>query len=105
MKRKILKGRPVSWEDRFWSNVVKDPDEWNGCWIWTGAEGHWGYGTFSLEGETYSTHRLSYIMHYGEIPVDLMVLHYCDTPPCVRPDHLFLGTQLDNQQDRRRKGR
>lgn len=54
---------------------------------------------------TKPSHRLSYEMHIGEIPSGMRVLHRCDNPPCIRPDHLFLGTDLDNVRDATSKGR
>jgi hypothetical protein len=82
---------------RFWSHVLESP----ACWIWTGNIGPNGYGRF---GQRYA-HRLSYEWMRGPIPEGMFVLHHCDNPPCVRPDHLFLGTAADNSHDMVRKGR
>lgn len=82
-----------------------------GCWIWRGAMMGTGYGcimTGSRRGPHYgpkAAHRVSWMLHYGEIPPGLYVCHRCDVPACVRPDHLFLGTPRDNVLDRERKGR
>lgn len=76
-----------------------------GCWIWTGALGRKDYGLFGTNGKTMRAHRLSYIFYIGEIPDGLFVCHKCDNPRCVNPDHLFLGTCLDNNRDMRTKGR
>lgn len=83
------------------------------CWIWNGTKSSDGYGSLTLNGVTFSSHRLSWIFHRGPIPKDsngktLCVLHNCpsgDNPSCVNPDHLWVGTQLENIQDRVRKGR
>ena len=77
------------------------------CWLWTGATGQWGYGLIRPDGggKKIATHRLSYELHYGPIPDGLWCLHRCDTPACVRPEHLFLGTGKDNTQDMVDKGR
>ncbi len=74
------------------------------CWEWTAAQGRRGYGVCRI-GRERRAHRASYIMQNGPIPGGLWVLHRCDNPPCVRPDHLFLGTAKDNSQDMSRKGR
>jgi len=96
--------RNSSLEDRFWARVDRDPD---GCWEWTGARWVEGYGRLSLGPGVgpKKAHRLSWELHYGAIPDGLDVLHRCDNPPCVRPDHLFVGTQADNMRDARAKHR
>lgn len=94
----------VSPEDRFWSRVQKT----DGCWIWTGAasggDSGGGYGNCHWNGKTMLAHRVSYLLEHGTLP-DLLILHSCDTPLCVRPSHLFVGTQTDNMQDMIWKGR
>ena len=91
----------TSVEHRFWSHVQKTDD----CWIWT-ASRVGGYGRMWLaENVRILAHRLSWLIHNGTIPVGKRVLHKCDNPPCVRPDHLFLGTMKDNIQDALRKKR
>lgn len=88
---------------RFWLNVKKS----DGCWLWTGYcnKYRFGYGSFWNHGKPGKAHRFSWEIHNGPIPKGMQVLHDCDNPPCVRPDHLFLGTQLDNLNDMRSKGR
>ena len=88
--------------ERFWRFV----QETETCWSWTGATDKDGYGVFDPgEGpKTVRAHRFSYELFVGPVEKKL-VLHKCDTPACVRPDHLFLGTWLDNMEDKCRKGR
>lgn len=96
------KGRPK--EDpikRFWKKVDKGPS----CWVWIAARYKDGYGQFWFRGRMTRAHIASYQMHVGEIPDGLWVLHKCDNPWCVRPDHLFLGTPSDNMKDMHRKNR
>jgi hypothetical protein len=92
--------------DRFWRSVKKT----KGCWLWTAGKDTNGYGQFSIKSVATSVHRFSYELHFGEIKHDntyhgICVLHKCDTPSCVNPDHLVLGTQLDNIKDRDSKMR
>ena len=88
-------------QDRFWSKISKT----DGCWLWVGALNSKGYGNFWWDGRYQAAHRVSFVLAKGEIPPKIRVLHHCDTPACVRPDHLFLGTQLDNIRDMWAKGR
>ncbi len=89
---------------RFWDKVIKEEKE-NGCWNWTGWFGQNGYGCFKINSAKAMSHRVSFRMNVGEIPKGMLILHKCDNPICIRPDHLFLGTNLDNIRDRHLKGR
>lgn len=80
----------------------------DGCWEWQGYRNRSGYGAVRVGGrggKLWLAHRLSYSVLVGPIVDNLHVLHRCDNPRCVRPDHLFLGTNEDNVADRIAKGR
>lgn len=77
----------------------------SGCWFWLGNLDEGGYGTIRISGKMLKAHRASWMLHRGQIPDGLKVLHSCDIPCCINPDHLFLGTQVDNMRDRASKGR
>src|SRR3990167_11268090 len=85
----------------FWSRVRVSPD----CWIWTGTIYSTGYGIVWNRGHREGAHRVAYALSIGAIPDGMFVCHHCDTPACVRPDHLFLGTHDDNMRDAFLKGR
>lgn len=90
-------------EKRFWEKVdVKGPDE---CWIFNGARNEFGYGQIWNGKRMFIAHRFAYIDKIGPIPDNLMLLHSCDVPYCVNPNHLTPGTHLQNMQDMAKKGR
>jgi len=87
----------------FHTKYTKQPND--GCWLWEASRNKDGYGLTSVQGASVSAHRASYEIHVGKIPDGICVLHTCDVPACVRPDHLFLGTHTDNMRDMYAKGR
>ena len=93
-----------SLEERFWLKVKKTKQ----CWWWVGGKRGGKYGGILLHANppvgAYA-HRASWIIHFGAIPKGLCVLHKCDNPLCVNPEHLFIGTQKDNMKDTASKGR
>lgn len=101
-----FKGTP---EERFWSKVDKGPHP-GGCWLWTAyIQKSWGYGVFGIKRNgkdgTVLAHRHSWFLVNGEVPDGMLVCHSCDNPRCVNPDHLWVGTNNDNMQDMKQKGR
>lgn len=80
----------------------------SGCWTWTAAVNAQGYGIFNRDtkpSRCVLAHRYAYESIVGPVPDDLCVLHRCDNPRCVRPNHLFVGTRTDNAADKVAKGR
>ena len=94
------------WPDikaKLMSLVITDRDD--DCWGWTGGLVKDGYASFSWDGKRHLAHRLSYEVHKGPIPKGKCVCHTCDNPWCCKPDHLWVGTEQENQDDMYRKGR
>lgn len=96
--------KPITFDDlperaraAFSAAWVVDPK--TGCWIWAGKRMQKGYGILAVGRVHYRAHRLSYFLHYGVDPAEKFVCHSCDNPPCVNPDHLWLGTAKDNTSD------
>ena len=86
---------------RFQSKIRKSDE----CWLWTAAQDKDGYGRFRLGDNVVFAHRVAYEAQNGSVSDDICVLHNCDNPPCVNPEHLFVGTKADNNHDKRVKGR
>lgn len=90
-------------EERFWEKV--DIGSKNECWNWLGSKHRRGYGHFGAIKKVLYAHRVSWELHFGNIPDGVGVCHNCDNPSCVNPNHLFLGNQSDNITDAYKKGR
>jgi len=96
--------RRIACAAEFWAHTDIDPIK--GCLIWKGAKTRYGYGTKNHNGRIVGAHRVAWKWAHGKMPPrHLMVLHKCDNPPCVHPEHLYLGTQNDNMSDAVVKGR
>jgi hypothetical protein len=88
--------------ERFWEKVDKSGD----CWLWTASLSGNGYGHISVSlGKFRAAHRVAWEMENGPIPAGMYLCHRCDTPRCVRPSHMFVGTPSDNMKDCAAKGR
>lgn len=96
------RGTPVLVASDFWAKV----DQTGECWLWLPKwRDNWGCGYLRWNGRQVRAPRLAWELTYGPIPPGMFVCHHCDNPPCVRPDHLFLGSNADNVADMVRKGR
>jgi hypothetical protein len=93
--------RGLTPEQYFWKHVRKN----RGCWRWRGYTDGYGYGLWRMNGVHYRATHVAWEMTYGTLPQGMHVFHHCDNPPCVNPDHLFIGTMADNIKDMYSKGR
>ena len=91
---------------RLWRHVVREPED--GCWLWAGAMNRpdpWGYGVINRgDGVLALAHHVAWEVTFGTVPEGQRVLHHCDVRRCVRPEHLWVGTQQENLRDAHRKG-
>ncbi len=94
-------GRTLDIEQRFMAHVSPEPN--SGCWLWAGPDGPKGYGTFHFRGSAMRAHRAAYQIWTGN-PVGF-ICHKCDVRACVNPQHLYLGTHMDNMRDMRVRNR
>ena len=91
-------------EQKFFDGFMPGPN--SGCWLWLKGGNDRGYGVlYTGGGGRVYAHRFSYALAHGHLPRKMLVCHKCDTPACVNPDHLFLGSQKENMRDCTRKGR
>lgn len=99
----MIKIAPLDASDiaRFFSAINKTET----CWLWVKSKTKQGYGDIGIKGHILYAHRVSWTIHFGEIPEGVHVLHKCDIPACVNPEHLFVGTAKDNSDDKIKKGR
>lgn len=91
-----VKPREQEISERFLPNIYKSSSS---CWLWLGAKISTGYGEVTIQGKTWLAHRFSYLYHKSEDPGSFFVCHTCDIPHCVNPDHLWLGSPVDNVLD------
>lgn len=97
-----VKAKRPTPEERLKEKIKVNPE--TGCWEWQGLLNRYGYGKIKVNGRCWTTHRLSYVLNVGDIG-DSMVCHRCDVRHCVNPNHLFLGSHIDNMSDMRMKSR
>lgn len=88
-------------QERFMNKVLQTDT----CWNWTGYRNSYGYGKFCLNKKIDFAHRVSFTLFKGEIPKGMCILHSCDNPRCVRPQHIRLGTHKENMEDKVAKNR
>ncbi len=102
INRSVRTVHPAGQRERFLGLASKAAK--NKCWLWIGCIDRCGYGKFNLGKESLA-HRIAWVLFRGNIPARMYVLHSCDNPSCVNPQHLFLGTQTDNMRDCIKKNR
>jgi hypothetical protein len=96
--------KPLTPEERFWSNVDKESD--GKCWLWTGKTNDAGYGIFTVGNRQSRAHRIAWQLHHArQVPEGMLIRHRCDVRACVNPEHLVAGSHSDNNADAVRRQR
>ena len=93
---------PLSWADKL--RFEKWIEKGDGCWLWKGTPSNRGYGRFSINNRDFQSHRVSLEHFKGVATAGMLILHRCDTPLCVNPDHLYLGSHEENMRDMVERG-
>jgi hypothetical protein len=104
MKNFAVTTNSLTWRlivNRFFNKITIEKS----CWEWTAGKDSFGYGRILFNGKNTHAHRVSWVIHNGNIEKGMCVLHKCDNPGCVNPQHLFLGDRTDNHRDMMTKGR
>ena len=102
---RIVNNLPFNPHQKIIQSFFSKVNKTDHCWIWNAFKNPCGYGVISVKNKTYLAHRFSWMLKFGSIPKGLLICHHCDNPPCVNPDHLFIGTYKDNSDDRDKKER
>lgn len=108
MIRRIMHAQAKRWPQRTIAQRIDHhsiPEPNTGCVLWTGSICSGGYGSIRIDNKTLSAHRVAFEQKYGKIPAGFCACHRCDTRSCVNPDHIFLGTLIENNADRNQKNR
>lgn len=91
---------------KFWERVEFDRRNPDACWIWKGWRNTAGYGQLKIDGKLQMAHKMAWMLSFGRMPLPgMFLLHECDNPSCVNPNHLKEGTHSENMRDMRYKGR
>lgn len=104
--REYAKGTHKNFEKLRPRDIIEtNVDKSSGCWVWLGTRNEFGYGIVITGNKSLRAHRVSYEAFKGDVPPDKVVMHSCDNPSCVNPEHLSVGSKTDNNRDAVRKNR
>ncbi len=94
-----------AYDESLKKRILRNYEEVNGCWNWKKYKNSLGYGIINVKGKIHLAHRISWQIFKGEIPESLLICHTCDNPSCINPNHLWMGTNKENQEDMFKKNR